>query len=611
MCGIVGAFKQRDLKNSLLALHHRGPDFANLWSNEIVALGHTRLAILDLSEQGQQPMQSASGRFVIVFNGEIYNFQELRSSCGTVSWRGHSDTEVILALFEKQGIVRTLPQLSGMFAIAVWDCLEQTLTLARDRLGEKPLYYGEHDGDFAFASELKAIRPLFTSSLRINPIAVQEFMNLSYIPGPLSIYEGIHKLEPGHYLTIRKIEQGYQKNKASYWSLASKIQAPRSQQSFQENKVELEQRLKTVLSQELISDVPLGAFLSGGIDSTLIVAMMQSLSSTPIKTFTIGFENQDYNEAKSAKAIAEFLKTEHHEWIVNPTDLLQVIPQLPMIYDEPFADSSQLPTYLVAKMTKQEVTVALSGDGGDELMGGYNRYIWGPKCWKIIRNIPAPLRKSVCLMKYLPGIRHHGPRLDKLQKIERICMSQTQEELYFNLIKTKVDAKLSDSGLHFEAASQFDDYADFMTYHDLLQYLPDDILVKVDRAAMSHSLETRAPYLHPLIVDFSLQLPMQQKIIGSQGKCLMRALLSDYVPDSLWSRPKMGFGIPLREWLRGPLRDWAETLLSTEALEAHQLLPTESLREKWKNFLTATTPDHYELWNALMFQAWYQQWMRS
>ena len=611
---------------------HRGPDDSGSWvdGEQGIALAHSRLSVLELSPAGHQPMISPSGRFVIVYNGEIYNHLELREQLEGVVWRGHSDTETLLAAIDAWGVLATLKKCVGMFAFALWDRKNHILTLARDRLGEKPLYYGWQDNVFIFGSELKALRahPAFQGEIDRGALAL--FLRYNYIPAPYSIYKGIHKLLPGTYLVVRPGERGAEPT--IYWS-AKKWAETGQRNLFDggdvEAREELERLLRQSVSKQMVADVPLGAFLSGGVDSSTIVALMQTQSDRAIKTFTIGSRSEGYNEAEQAKAVARHLGTDHTELYVTPEEAMAVIPRLPKLYDEPFADSSQIPTFLVANLAHRHVTVALSGDGGDELFGGYNRHYWAPRFQRGFGSVPRPLRSALAmglttlkphawdavfcsLEKLLPDAWRYVNPGDKLHKLAEVLPVRSAEEMYHGLVSfwkrpEKVVALQNDYPLMlFDVGAQPDlkDFSHRMMYLDLVSYLPDDILVKVDRAAMGVSLETRVPMLDHRVVEFAWQLPLSMKIREGQGKWLLRQVLYKYVPRKLVERPKMGFGVPLDAWLRGPLKEWAEALLSKDRLKREGFLNSGPVREKWHEHLTGRRNWAYHLWGVLMFQSW-------
>jgi len=641
MCGFAGFFDPRgfdsaeaeQLARSMASrIVHRGPDDSGVWvdGKSGIALAHQRLSVLDLSPAGHQPMKSPSGRFVIVYNGEIYNHLELREQLGGVAWRGHSDTETLLAAIDAWGVSATLEKCVGMFAFALWDRKSNTLILARDRLGEKPLYYGWQGKVFFFGSELKALRAHPAFQCEIDRGALALFLKYNYIPAPCSVYKGVYKLLPGAFVEVRSRE--IELDPTIYWS--AKKWAEKGQRNlFSGDDVEageeLERLLRQAVSSQMVADVPLGAFLSGGVDSSTIVALMQAQSSRAVKTFTIGSYNSGYNEAEQAKKVARHLGTEHTELYVSPEDAMAVIPRLPKLYDEPFGDSSQIPTFLVAELASSHVTVALSGDGGDELFGGYNRHYWAPIFQRRAGLVPRPLRAALAmglaalnpdawdavfrnLEKFLPdGWRYVNPG-DKLHKLAGVLPARSAEEMYQGLISfwrqpEKIVAMGNDHACMppvFKTQPDLNDFSHRMMYLDLVSYLPDDILVKVDRAAMGVSLETRVPFLDHRVLEFAWQLPLSLKIRNGQGKWLLRQILYKYVPRSLVERPKMGFGFEFDDWLRGPLREWAEALLDEGRLKDEGFLNPLPVREKWNEHLTGQRNWAYHLWGVLMFQAW-------
>lgn len=656
MCGFVGFItataSQPEGKLTATAgrmadtLIHRGPDDAGVWVDEHagIVLAHRRLAILDLSPAGHQPMVSASGRYVIAFNGEIYNHLVLRDelqevgACGMTpnAWRGHSDTETLLAAIDAWGVETTLQKAVGMFAIALWDREAKTLTLARDRMGEKPLYYGWVRGALVFGSELKAIRAFPGFDNAIDRQALALYMRFAYVPAPWSIYQNIWKLPPGCLVQFslrenRIVPEGRGAVRA-YWSLREVAEQGLRTPfvgSDTEAVSELDRLLRQSLSGQMLADVPLGAFLSGGIDSSTVVALMQAMSSRPVKTFTIGFHEGEYNEATHARAVAAHLGTEHTEWYVTPQDALDVIPKLPALYDEPFADSSQIPTHLVSMLARRHVTVALSGDGGDELFGGYNRHFWAMRLWRRLSVLPLSLRSAATGMvralsptawnrvfgvasALLPRRYRFTLPGDKLHKAASLFSAAHPEEIYLRLVSHWEDSVAVVLGAE-EPSTPFTDSSawlgcpDFeqrMMYLDSITYLPDDILVKVDRAAMGVSLETRVPMLDHRIVEFAWRLPLSLKIRQGQGKWLLRQVLYQYVPKELIERPKMGFGVPIDHWLRGPLKDWAEDLLDEGRLTRESFFDPAPIRLKWAEHLSGRRNWAYHLWNVLMFQSW-------
>lgn len=640
MCGIAGFWHPNSqgrydgpsaLTRMTDAIVHRGPDDAGAWDNGGgLFLGHRRLAIVDLSSAGHQPMASSTGRYVIVFNGEIYNFQALREALetatqGELTWRGHSDTEVMLAAFEHWGVQQTLPKLVGMFAIAVWDYSRETLTLARDRIGEKPLYYGYQQGALLFASELQALEahPGFNADVSRDSLAL--LLKYAYVPAPHSIYQDIYKLPPGTWLELDRaaLDNGFTGTAQAYWQVPEAVTDTETLYTDEEAIDQLHTLLRTTIGEQMMADVPLGAFLSGGIDSSLIVSLMQSLSAHKVKTFTIGFDNPGYNEAEHAKAVAHHLGTEHTELYVSGTDALDVVPKLADIYGEPFADSSQIPTFLVSQMARRHVTVSLSGDAGDELFGGYNRYQYLPKVWQKLGRLPNPARKLAAKMieaappsqwdaianRLLPitpaalCVRLPG---EKLHKLAGVMRHGSPSHMYDHVVSQWQNASDVVIGARPPGLASVGsgDFATWMMRQDTLTYLPDDILAKVDRAAMAVSLETRVPFLDHRIVEFAATLPMSMKIRNGSTKWILRELLYRYVPKDLIERPKMGFGIPLHEWLRGPLRDWAESLLAPERLECEGYFEPGPIRATWEKHLRGQGNYQQQLWPVLMFQAW-------
>ncbi|MCB9025392.1 MAG: asparagine synthase (glutamine-hydrolyzing) [Bdellovibrionaceae bacterium] len=655
MCGIAGFVEKQNkeqalalLKNMGQSLHHRGPDSQGQYYDEHSGLGlaHTRLSILDLSPAGHQPMLSHGGRFVLVFNGEIYNWAHLKSLINKdFSFKGHSDTEILVNCIEQIGIEKTLKEANGMFAIAVLDKENYQLTLARDRCGEKPLYYSLVNHTLYFASELKALKANESWHDEIDVESLGLFMRHNYIPAPYSIYKNTYKLTPGTYITFDlNVQEGKIKNLAEfspfvgatslspkvYWQLKDHIPEQRKEFSSPEMAVDqLNQVLEEVVSEIMVSDVPLGAFLSGGVDSSLVVSVMQKLSSQKVKTFSIGFTDTEYNEAPHAKAVAEHLGTEHTELYVTPNEAWQVVPKLAQIYDEPFADSSQIPTYLVSQLARREVTVSLSGDGGDELFGGYNRYFMATKIWDKVGLQPQWLKslgaKSIetlppqqwdqlfgVVKNFMPASLKVNQFGDKLYKASQVLKANTAMEMYLNLISywqniqdvvPQCSRTWSILNLLNENTKNLNPREQMM-FLDFCSYLSEDILTKVDRASMAHSLESRIPLLDRRVIEFAWSLPLDLKIRNGQGKWLLRQLLYKYVPKGLIERPKMGFGVPVGDWIKGPLNDWAETLLSVESLNKSGLLHTANIRQRWQEHKSGTRNWHMSLWNVLMFQQW-------
>jgi asparagine synthase (glutamine-hydrolysing) len=648
MCGIAGATAARHapidravLERMTDALAHRGPDGDGLWiaDDGQVGLGHRRLSIIDLSSFGAQPMASATGRFVLSYNGEIYNYLALRKELAELGYPfvGHSDTEVIVAGCQHWGLEKTLSRLAGMFALALWDKQERTLSLARDRIGIKPLYYTIKDGALAFASELKPIVAWHGGLPEISLRGLSEFLRLGYVPSPLSIFENVHKLPPATVLSFR---DGRISGPTPYWSVADTVARGFAHQRHDETEVldELNARLREIVSQHMISDVPLGAFLSGGIDSSTVTALMQAGSNQPVKTFSIGFDDPAYNEAAHAAAVAAHLKTDHTELYVSEQDALAVIPSLPDIYDEPFADTSQIPTYLVAKLARQRVTVSLSGDGGDELFGGYNRYTFVSNYWDRLNRIPRPLRSIAAAginaaspATWDAGFRLFGPALpqrlrpalpgQKMQKIASVLASRTLYDLQSRLISQwpNPEAVLASGASDVAEAllsppvevAGIPSAAQQMAW-DTSTYLVDDILTKVDRATMRVGLEARVPLLDHRLVEFAWEIPLSMKFRGGSGKYILKRLLERYVPRKLFERPKMGFGIPVDSWLRGPLRGWATTYLSHSDAPMHDLFDRAAIDATWRQHLSGRINCGGQLWTVLMFECWLQrarQWV--
>ncbi len=645
MCGVAGFWASQPLSqgnaNALLermttAVKHRGPDGAGAWFDveSHVGLGHRRLAILDLSPTGLQPMTSASGRYVMTFNGEVYNFHEVRQALEAAKlapvWVGSSDTEVMLAAIEAWGLEEAVTRFVGMFAFALWDKNARTLQLVRDRLGVKPLYFSTTPAGLCFGSELKSLRvyPQFDTS--IDGAAVAGYLRANCVPGHRTIFKGSRKVAPGTIATFRAPHGA--PHITRWWSPADVARTGLENQftgSAQEATLELERLLREAVRLRMVSDVPLGAFLSGGVDSSTVVALMQQQSSRPVHTFSIGNESAAFDEAGAARAVARHLNTHHTAMTVTSRDALDVIPKLPTMYDEPFADSSQIPTYLVSALARRDVTVALSGDGGDELFGGYTRHVWSPRLWRAMEHLPKSTRLMLSSAvnaltpsqwnrvfakggSLLPKLRLPGARMHKLASV---LAASSPANMYDVLASHWLpgDRMLDEEqGVAVDTVTpswpmphgQSDTVAEYMMYRDLVGYLPDDILTKVDRASMAVSLEVREPLLDHRLVAFAWSLPQKFKVRGTTGKWVLREVLHKHVPQSAVSGPKMGFAVPLGEWLQGPLRDWAEGLLSEARLRSDGFFNVSLVRERWRQQLSGTRPWEHHLWDVLMFNAW-------
>ena len=638
MCGIAGFLSRSDRLDLLAtaramanAIRHRGPDDCGEWvdARAGIALAQRRLSILDLSPEGHQPMASPSGRYVIVYNGEVYNYEQLRAQLPGFRWRGHSDTEVMLAAFEAWGVERAVRAFIGMFAFALWDTQERQLHLVRDRLGIKPLYYGRCDGTILFASELKALRahPAFDDSIDGGAVAL--FMRHNYIPQPYCIYRHFRKLAPGTILTVRLAEPLGEP--AQYWS-AREVAENGVQHPFggdtEDACDELHKLLLDAIRLRMVADVPLGAFLSGGIDSSTVVALMQAQSTRRVRTFSIGFTETDYNEAPHAAKVARHLGTDHTELYVTAAEAQAVVPKLAQMFDEPFADSSQVPTFLVSALARQHVTVSLSGDGGDELFAGYPRYSLAKKIWRNTGRIPSFAKKAAAsgvravsanrwnalfqaAAPILPGRWKQRRPGEQMHRFANTLLAPSVEELYRGIVSHWDPERLVLGTIEPPTAltdparqAELSDLTYRMMYLDLISYLPDDILTKVDRASMAVSLEARVPLLDHRVVEFAWRLPMSMKVRNGQEKWILRQVLYKYVPRDFVERPKMGFGIPVGEWLSGPLRDWAEDLLNARLLEDQGLLDSDTVRGAWREHLEGRRNWQYHLWDVLMLQAW-------
>jgi asparagine synthase (glutamine-hydrolysing) len=645
MCGIIGIWGLEDnlsetLTKATKRIEYRGPDSSGIWYDNYAKIGlaHVRLSILDLSDSGKQPMISSSGRYVIVFNGEIYNHLEIREELNRIhnrNWRGSSDTETILMAIEEWGYLKTLGKLNGMFAFGIWDLQEKQLFLTRDRMGEKPLYWGWINKLFVFGSDLNVFKSINSSMPTIDRNALNLFLKYSYIPAPYSIYKGINKLEPGKYLIIsnEELENNVcDLNINSYWSMYDTVKSSVSNKfsgGFEDAVKLVSNQINSSVSMQMLSDVPVGAFLSGGIDSSTIVAFMQENSKTPIQTFTIGFDDKSYDEALNAKKVANYIGTNHTELILNSNILIDTIPKLPSIYSEPFADSSQIPTFLVSQLAKQYVKVVLSGDGGDEIFGGYNRYLSVSNLWNPIQNIPFPLRRSIGnlltksnssrihnfyqkILPLLPAKFHVSNFNEKIDKITSAFVSSDYIN-YYQRLTSNIDkpgeivigSSEYPSILNSPENWPFTDSVEHkMMAIDSMTYLPDDILTKVDRASMANSLETRVPFLDYNLIELAWRLPLHFKINNGNGKCILKHILFSKIPKVLLERPKSGFAIPLEQWLRGPLRDWAHEYLNPDRIRREGFFHVEPIQKMWSEHLSCKKNWHHELWSILMFQQW-------
>jgi len=653
MCGILGIWSNQfnpdeiksELKRISMYQTHRGPDNNGFWEDRdnFLFLSHQRLSIIDLSQYGNQPMISKSGRYIISFNGEIYNFQELKFNLerknNSLKWKGNSDTEVLLALIEEFGLNQALKKCVGMFAFALWDREKKILKLVRDRIGEKPVYYGYLGSDskktFIFGSDIASIRNFKYFNNSINPSALFQLINFQAISAPNSIFKNIYQLMPGNYLTVKYSKEGFIFNTEKWYFLEEEIKNARKSpiNNIFEAQLEVEKSLKEAIKIQSISDVPLGTFLSGGIDSSLITALLQNQSKNKIKTFTIGFEEEDYNEANFSKEVAKYIGTDHNEKILTAKDAQNVIPYLSSIYSEPFADSSQIPTHLVCREAKLNgLTVALTGDGGDESFGGYNRYFIGGGIWNRLNKIPWPIRTLIgefgsnipkLMVENILNKLSLGNYANKFFKLsERLKYIQNDDQFYFSMISLwrdpnflftsdflKKEINYIPSILKSNIDSEFDnDFISRMMIYDTLNYLPNDILTKVDRAAMYTSLETRAPFLDHRVIEIAWRLNSKFKINSSNfnysGKLILKKILSQYLPKSIIERPKSGFGIPLAKWMRGPLKDWINDLLSKNMISKDEYLNSNEVSKLWQQHLSGKFDNSSKLWPIIMWQSW-------
>ena len=647
MCGITGLYTfdprpdrariTQEIKKMCDALALRGPDSEGQWidSEMPLALGHRRLSILDLSPAGAQPMASPCGRYQIVYNGEIYNFLEIKKELAAQGhnepYKGHSDTEILLRAFLHWGVQKTLKSINGMFAIALWDRKTRALYLARDRMGKKPLYIGWSGSALLFASELKSFCAHSDFKRDISRPGLTAFMRFSYVPAPLSIYKDVWQLPAGTMMALDmrmlRAGQNLEPLMEPYWSHKEALQEAQDNNIKNTDQAidEFESLLSECVAERMVADVPLGAFLSGGIDSSMVVALMQKQANLPVKTYTISFDEEGYDEAAQASQIAQHLKTEHHEMKLKAKDALDIVPELSEIYDEPFADASAIPTYLVSRFAREGVTVALSGDGGDEMLGGYNRHVSGPKAWDIGQKIPGNLHKPLSrVIKAIPpqvwsAIRSGRPQFGShMHKFADSLTVGTQADLYLSLVSKwqkprecvidgyEENIPLVNPGSQIEKELSF---AEHMMYWDALSYLNGDILTKVDRASMAVSLEARAPLLDTRIYEYVWRLPVELKIREGKGKWLLREVLKRHVPEELFDRPKQGFSVPIETWLRGELKDWAEDLLDEYELKAAGLLDYRGITKMWQEHLKGRGNYGERLWCVLMFQSWYRQWI--
>lgn len=644
MCGIAGLWLSGQGDASGLhdtvsrmnaALHHRGPDGGDIWcdSENGLALGQRRLAIIDLSDAGKQPMPSANGRYVMVYNGEIYNAEDLRQKLANanIAWRGHSDTEVIVECIAHWGVRETVKRLIGMFAIALWDCETRKLTLVRDRLGIKPLYWSRYDGNIGFASEIKGLLAGNAISREVNQTGLEAYLRFGYVPSGHSIYAHAKMLKPGHILEISSHDQA---SEFAYWSVEDAVlngQQHAWSGDDQSAIDALEDLLRDAVERRMVADVPLGAFLSGGIDSSTVVALMQSVSDRPVKTFSVGFEDDAFNEATFAGEVAKHLKTDHTELYVTPQDALDLVPKLSETFDEPFFDSSAIPTYLISALTRREVTVALSGDGGDETFGGYTRYLWARQLSKAANSIPfgaSVVARGLTMLSpeqwdrligLMPGKLATSAIGDKIHKAAPLLTIKDDLDRYHALLSLFDPDKLLDSrssGKTFHVPGEKFcrnrnlDYISSMQVMDTMMYMVDDVLTKVDRASMANSLEVRVPFIDHRVIEFGWRMPARLKLNGSVGKYALRQILYKYVPRKLIDRPKTGFGVPLAQWLRGPLREWMGDLLANDVLYTDLGLDRRYIDRLQREHLSGRRNWSHQLWTIAMLSDWQQRWLR-
>jgi asparagine synthase (glutamine-hydrolysing) len=643
MCGLAGILlkshqSQISLQDTIStmtdSLHHRGPDDGDIWvdNDARIAFGHKRLSIIDLSNNGLQPMHSKSRKYVITYNGEIYNHKELRKELeksGHNQWYGTSDTEVILVAIEHWGLENAISKFIGMFAFSLWDKEEKLLYLVRDRMGIKPLYWSVQNGTFLFGSELKSLKVtgLLKSEIDLNSLAL--YMKYKYVPCPTTIFKNVFQLEPA---TILQFDKNNNIKKIKYWNLNDVVKTGIDNCNNSDDSIDdVINIINEAVKCRLVSDVPIGAFLSGGVDSSAIAALMQQNSTTPVNTFSIGFTNDSYDESHYAREVSQKLGTNHTEFILETQDALDVIPKLPQIYDEPFSDSSQIPTYLVSKLTSDEVKVALSGDGGDEIFGGYNRYIYADKYFDKINRLPESLQKLFRILIYalpkntwnnifscLPKKLNHSQGGDKLYKLADV-VGKNKVEMYERLISDwqfneklfNFDIEYRDIELSLPEFMNNGFSVEYMQLMDQSYYLPNDILTKVDRASMSNALEVRVPFLDHRIVELMWRQPRTHKINNGISKVILKKILGDYVPSVNFERAKTGFSLPISEWLRGDLRDWAEDLLDDKKMNQHGLLNYRIIRKKWDEHQSGKNNWHEHIWSILMFNAWYEHWIKE